>query len=79
MMIMPIMYRYDQISGYLLKKTLLTGTNEISFGCLRARAHQASSSTLRQLCGHTSDPILMENNGVASEWAFACFQSDQYH
>ena len=34
---------------------------------VRARLHQASSSTLRQLCDDASDTVLIENNGVAQE------------
>ena len=35
---------------------------------LRTRLHQASASTLQQLCDDASDSVLIENNGAASEW-----------
>ena len=35
---------------------------------VRARLHQAAASTLWQLCDNTSDPVLIENNVVTSEW-----------
>ena len=34
---------------------------------LRARLHQASASSLRQLCKDASDTALIENNGVAPD------------
>ena len=35
---------------------------------VRACLHQASASTLRQLCDDASNSVLIENNGVTSEW-----------
>ena len=35
---------------------------------VRARLHQASASTLRQLSDDASNSVLVEINGVASEW-----------
>ena len=37
---------------------------------LGPRLHQALASTLRQLCNDVdvNDPVLIENNGFASEW-----------
>ena len=37
-------------------------------GSFRAHLHQASASTLRQLCDEASDSVLIENNGVVLEW-----------
>ena len=31
--------------------------------------HQASASTLRQLCDDASDSVLIENNGVTQNWS----------
>ena len=45
-------------------------------GLIRARLHQTSVSTLRQLCNDTSDSLLIENNGVAQEWDSNPFSSD---
>ena len=39
-----------------------------SFFSFRARLHQASESTLWQLCNDASDSVLIENNGVVLEW-----------
>ena len=36
---------------------------------VRARLHQASASTLRQLCNDATGSVLIENNGVTPEWA----------
>ena len=53
---------------------------------LRARLHQASESTLPQLCDDSSEIALIENNGVT--WKSGCdpnlqqlhcFQWEQYH
>ena len=38
--------------------------------------HQASASTLRQLCDYTSDTILIEINGLALEYGCSPFLSD---
>ena len=43
---------------------------------LRARLHQTPELTLRQFCHDASDIILIENNGVASEWGSNPFSSD---
>ena len=40
---------------------------------LRVSLHQASASTLRQLCDDTSDTVWIENNGVALEWGCSPF------
>ena len=45
-----------------------------SFFCFRVRLHQASASTLRELCEDTSNRILIESNGVTQEWAATHFQ-----
>ena len=44
----------------------------------RARAclHQVSASTLQQLSDDTSDSVLIENNGVTTEWGCNPFSSD---
>ena len=36
--------------------------------CLRTRLHQASTSTLRQLCDDASGTVLIESNGVTGKW-----------
>ena len=41
----------------------------------RAHLHQVSVSTLQQLCDDTSDAVLIENNGVTSEWGCNPFSS----
>ena len=43
---------------------------------LRARLHYASASMLWQWCNDTSDPVLIENNRVASEWGCIPFWSN---
>ena len=43
---------------------------------LKVCLHQASASTLRQLCDDTSNSVLIENNGVALEWSYKPFSSD---
>ena len=35
---------------------------------LMAHSHQASESTLQQLCYSTSDAAVIENNGVVPVW-----------
>ena len=42
---------------------------------LKARLHQASASTWRQLSNDASDSVLIENNGVAPEWGCNPFWS----
>ena len=42
----------------------------------RARLHQASASTLRQLSDDACDFVLIENNGVAPEWGCNLFSSN---
>ena len=42
----------------------------------RAYLHQASASTLRQLCDGISDTVLIENNGVTPEWGCNPFWMD---
>ena len=53
--------------------TLIWGINKWG---LRARLHQASASTLRQLCNDACNSVLIENNGVAPEWGCNLFSSD---
>ena len=43
---------------------------------LRARLHQASPSTLRQLCDDACDSVVIEINGIAPEWVCNPFSSD---
>ena len=43
---------------------------------IRTRLHRASVSMLHQLCDDTSNTVLIENNGVASEWGGNPFWSD---
>ena len=43
---------------------------------LKARLHQTSQSTLRQLCDDASDTVLVEHNGVTLEWGCNPFLSD---
>ena len=43
---------------------------------VRARLHQASASTLQQLCDDACDSVLIENNGVTPEWGCNLFSSD---
>ena len=52
---------------------------------LRARLHQASASTLQQLCHDASVTALIENDGVAQKWVatqfwrdFIVFNENQY-
>ena len=40
---------------------------------VRARLHQASESTLRQLCNDASNTVLIENNGVVPFWNDSIF------
>ena len=35
---------------------------------IRARLHQASASTLRQLCNDSCNSVLIENNGITWKW-----------
>ena len=35
--------------------------------CVRVHLHQASASTLQQLCDDASNTALIENNGIAPE------------
>ena len=48
--------------------------SDVTFSCVRTRIHQVSASTLRQLCGETSD-IVIVNNEVAPEWGWNTFLS----
>ena len=57
---------------------------EISEVRFRTCLHQASASTLRQLCDDVSDFVLIENNRVPPHWGcnpipewFYCFQWEQ--
>ena len=43
---------------------------------IRARLHQTSASTLRQLCDDANDSVLIENNGVTPEWGYKLFSRD---
>ena len=43
---------------------------------VRAHLHQVSVSMLQELCNDASDTVLIENNGVASEWVATPFWSD---
>ena len=43
---------------------------------VRAHLHQASASTLRQFSDNACDSVLIENNGVASEWGCNLFSSN---
>ena len=43
---------------------------------VRAHLHQASASTLRQLCDDDSSTVLIENNRVAPKWVCNLFSSD---
>ena len=44
--------------------------------CVRARLHQVSASTLRQLCYEVSNTVLIENNGVTQKWVATQFWGD---
>ena len=46
------------------------------WGLIRAHLHQASVSTLLQLCYDASDSLLIENNGVTQKWVTTVFWSD---
>ena len=41
---------------------------------VRAHLHQVSPSTLQQLCGDTSDTVLIEIHGVTPDWVATHFQ-----
>ena len=43
---------------------------------LGAHFHQASASTLQQLCDDASNTVLIENNGVAPDWSCYPFLSN---
>ena len=55
---------------------IFSGSSPVFSLTLRAHLHQASVSTLRQLCDDASDSVLIENNGVAPEWGCYPFLSD---
>ena len=42
----------------------------------RACLHQASATTLRQLCDDANNTVLIENNGVTRKWVATPFWSD---
>ena len=43
---------------------------------LRVNLHQASASTLRQLCDDGSDTVLIKNNGVSQKWVVTLILGD---
>ena len=48
----------------------------VAIGAVRVHLHQASVSTMRQLCDDASDSDLIENNGVTPDWGCNPFSSD---
>ena len=51
--------------------------NELTWHVLvRTCLHQESAPTLQPLCRDTSDPVLIENNGVTAECGYNSFWSD---
>ena len=66
----PSIVRPPAFKGYFHKAVYLYFYLNISWSDipLRTRLHQASTSTLRQLCDDASDTVLIENNGVTSDW-----------
>ena len=67
----------DCLFGISKMACFLSSTQDgLVFRSLRAHLHQASASTLRQLCNEACDSVLIENNRVAPEWGCNPFSSD---
>ena len=67
----PIFYVNVHVSIETMIKFNANGNVDVDAECrrtLRARLHQASSSTLWPLCDDASDSVLIENNGDAWKW-----------
>ena len=58
------MYIIYLFSVYVIETRLTKYDATMNGRRFRARLHQASVSTLRQLCDDASDTVLIENNGV---------------
>ena len=54
----------------------LWGRLSLTILYVRAHLHQASASTLRELCDDASKSVLSENSGVTWKWVATVFLSD---